>query len=158
MQANAADVLEEHRDNAPFAVAHRGSQMKRWLLVIAVLSTATQVHAEASASGMAFYRYCMAAADIVGGKPAPPSADATMQRLEQAGPCFAAVTALMELEPFFAPEFAMCPPPGAKVSHAQAHLVIAEFLKKHPEKLNENFHRLAALALALTWPCPAGAR
>jgi Rap1a immunity proteins len=107
---------------------------------------------------MMFYRYCMAAADIVGGERKPPTADSMREQLEQASPCFAAVTALMELEPLFAPEFAMCPLAGTKVSNAQVHLVIAEFLKKHPEKLHENFHRLAALALALTWPCPIGAR
>jgi hypothetical protein len=128
--------------------------MKRWLMVFALLGSAIQAHAETNASGMMFYRYCMAAADIVGGKPAPSTADAIKERLEEAAPCFAAVTALMELEPFFEPKFAMCPAAGTKVSYAQAHLVIAEFLKQHPEKLHENFHRLAALALALTWPCP----
>ena len=131
-------------------------QMKRWLVVIAALGSAIQVHAETNASGMMFYRSCMAAADIAVGNPPPPTADATMERLELAGPCFAAVTALMELEPLLTPESAMCPPAQTKVSNAQVHLVIAEFLKKHPEKLHENFHRLAALALALTWPCPLG--
>jgi Rap1a immunity proteins len=132
--------------------------MKRWLMVVALLGSAIQVHAENNASGMLFYRYCMAAADIVGGERKPPTADSMREQLEQASPCFAAVTALMELEPLFAPEFAMCPPAGTKVSNAQVHLIIAEFLKKHPEKLHENFHRLAALAVALTWPCPIGAR
>jgi hypothetical protein len=68
--------------------------------------------------------------------------------------CFGAVTALMNLEPFFKPEFAMCPPQGSRVSYSQMLLVIAAYLRSHPEKLHENFHLLAALALHLAWPCP----
>ena len=63
----------------------------------------------------------------------------------------------MNLEPFFKPEFAMCPPRDSKISHGQAILVIAAYLR-NPEKLHENFHFLAALALNLAWPCPEGGR
>jgi hypothetical protein len=99
--------------------------VKQWLTVVALLGGAIQTHAENNASGMMFYRYCMAAADIVGGERKPPTADSMREQLEQASPCFAAVAALMEFEPLFAPEFAMCPPAGTKVSNAQVHLVEA---------------------------------
>jgi Rap1a immunity proteins len=72
--------------------------------------------------------------------------------------CFGAITALMNLEPFFKPEFAMCPPQGSRISYSQMVSVIAAYLRNHPEKLHENFHLLVALALHLAWPCPEGGR
>jgi len=104
-------------------------------------------------SAMVYYPSCLAAADIVQGKhPAADSEDAAKQ-LKQAAICFGAVTAIMNLEPFFKPEFAMCPPADSKVSFAQMVLAITTHLKNHPEQLRNNFHQLAATALAASWPC-----
>jgi hypothetical protein len=95
----------------------------------------------------------LAAADIVQGKhPAADSEDAAKQ-LKQAAICFGAVTAIMNLEPFFKPEFGVCPPADSKVSLAQMVLVITTHLKNHPEQLQNNFHQLAVTALATAWPC-----
>ncbi len=90
----------------------------------------------------------------------PPSSDpqAATGQLEKSSMCFGAITALMNSESFFRPEFAMCPPQNSKISLAQMTLVIADYLKKHPEKLNGNFYALAAFALHQTWPCPEGGR
>jgi hypothetical protein len=123
--------------------------MKRTIgaAMFALLAGTPPAHAAlADASGNMFYQSCMAAASIIEGNP---PADA----LDKAGMCFGSVTAIINLEPFLKPEFAMCPPPGSKISYGQMVLVIAEYLKKHPERLHENFHMLAVLALNTAWPC-----
>jgi hypothetical protein len=104
-------------------------------------------HAEvADATGNMFYQSCMAAASIMEGN--PPS-----DAFDKAPMCFGAVTAIINLEPFIKPEFAMCPPAGSKISYGQMILVIADYLKKHPEQLHQNFHMLAVAALNTAWPC-----
>ena len=110
------------------------------------------------ASGTMFYASCMAAGDIMEDRLPRSGPEASADRFEKASMCFGAVTALMNLEPFFKPEFGMCPPPNTKISYYQMVLVVAANLKNHPEKLHENFHFLAALALHQAWPCPEGAR
>jgi hypothetical protein len=123
--------------------------------IIALLAVTLPARADSGdASGTMFYASCMAAADIVDGRPHEDADAATL--LEKSPMCFGAVTALMNLEPFFKPEFAMCPPKDSKISYAQMILVIAAYLRNHPEKLPENFHFLSALALHLAWPCPEG--
>jgi hypothetical protein len=123
--------------------------------VFALHTITPPAHAESGeASGTMFYASCMAAADIMEGRPPPSDQEAVASQLEKATMCFGAVTALMNLEPFFKPEFAMCPPQGSRVSYSQMLSVIAAYLRNHPEKLHENFHLLAALALHLAWPCP----
>jgi hypothetical protein len=128
--------------------------MKHWIVLIAVLVVGTHAHAQSNAnSGKVFYPSCLAASDIVQGKhPAADSEDAAKQ-LRQAAICFGAVTAIMNVEPFFKPEFAVCPPPDTKVSLAQMVLVVTAHLKNHPELLQDNFHQLAVTALAAAWPC-----
>jgi Rap1a immunity proteins len=119
-----------------------------------VLTVTPTAHAESGeANATMFYASCMAAADIVEGRPSPSDQDLAANPLVKATMCFGAVTALVNLEPFFKPEFGMCPPEGGRVSYAQAVLVIAAYLRNHPEKLHENFHSLAAVALHLAWPC-----
>jgi len=127
--------------------------MKYWLCLIAAGFVATQAHAQSDPfSGAVFYPSCMAAADIVQGKrPAADSEDAAKQ-LRQAAICFGALTTIMNVETFFKPEFAACPPPD-KVSLAQRVLVVTAHLKNHREALNDNFHRLAVAAFAAVWPC-----
>jgi hypothetical protein len=122
--------------------------------LIAAVVIGTQAHAQSDAnSGGVFYPSCLAAADIVQGKhPAADSDDATKQ-LRRAAICFGAVTAIMNVEPFFKSEFAVCPPADTKVSFAQMILVITAYLKNHPERLHDNFHQLAVTALAAAWPC-----
>lgn len=129
--------------------------MKQWIAIAAAMLIATHAYAQNDAtSGRVYFPSCLAAADIVQGKrPAADSEDAAKQ-LQKAAICFGAVTAIMKLEPFFKPEFAMCSPADNKVSFAQMVLVITDYLKKHPEQLQNNFHQLAATALAAAWPCP----
>ena len=131
-----------------------GDAMKQWIVIVAALLIETQAHAQSEAtSGRLYYPSCLAAADIVQGKhPAADSEDAAKQ-LKQAAICFGAVTAIMNLEPFFKPEFGVCPPADSKVSFAQMVLVITTHLKNHPEQLQNNFHQLAVTALATAWPC-----
>jgi Rap1a immunity proteins len=128
--------------------------MKLWIGIVAALLIETQAHAQTdTTSGRMYYPSCLAAADIVQGKhPAADSEDAAKQ-LKQAAICFGAVTAIMNLEPFFKPEFAMCPPADSKVSFNQMVLAITTHLKNHPEQLHNNFHQLAATVLATAWPC-----
>ena len=128
--------------------------MKLWLAIVAALLIATHAYAQSDATSARVYLpSCLAATDIVQGKrPAADSVDAAKQ-LHKAALCFGAVTAIMNLETFFKPEFAMCPPAGSKVSSAQMVLVVTDHLKKHPEQLQDNFHQLAATALAAAWPC-----
>jgi hypothetical protein len=114
--------------------------------VFALLTTAPAHAADADASGTMFYQSCMAAASIMEGN--PPS-----DALDKAPMCFGAVTAIINLEPFLKPEFAMCPPEGSKISYAQMILVIADYLRRHPEQLDKNFHTLALVALHSAWPC-----
>ena len=85
--------------------------MKQWIAIVAALLIETQAHAQSDAnSGRVYLPSCLAAAEIVQGKhPATDSEDAAKQ-LKQAAICFGAVTAIMNLEPFFKPEFAVCPP------------------------------------------------
>jgi hypothetical protein len=128
--------------------------MKQWIAIVAALLIETQAHAQSDAnSGRVYLPSCLAAAEIVQGKhPAADSEDAAKQ-LKQAAICFGAVTAIMNLEPFFKPEFAVCPPADSKVSFPQMVLAITTHLKNHPDQLHNNFHQLAAVALATTWPC-----
>jgi Rap1a immunity proteins len=133
--------------------------IRHWIGVIAAVVFATHAQTRAHAqsepnSGTVFYPSCLAAADIAQGKhPAADSEDATKQ-LRQAAICFGAVTAIMNVEAFFKPEFAVCPPEGGKVSVNQMVLVVTAHLKNHPERLRDNFHQLAVTALAAAWPCP----
>jgi len=130
--------------------------MKYWIGPIAAVVIGTQAHAQSDpTSASVYFPSCMAAADIVQGKrPAADSSDAAKQ-LRQAATCFGAVTAIMNVAPFFKPEFAACPPANPKITVAQMVLVVTAYLKKHPEQLHDNFHRLAVTALAAAWPCSA---
>ena len=87
-----------------------------------------------------FYQSCMAAADIMEGR------HLSDEQFEKTPMCFAAVTAVVDLEPSLKPEYAMCPPKGEKISYQQMILVVASYLKNHPEQLNHNFHMLAVSA------------
>lgn len=129
--------------------------MKQWIGIVAALLIETQAHAQTdTTSARVYYPSCLAAADIVQGKrPAADSENAAKQ-LRQAAICFGAVTAIMNLEPFFKPEFAMCPPADTKVTSAQIVLAITTHLKNHPDQFPNNFHQLAATVLATSWPCP----
>jgi len=129
--------------------------MKRLIAIIAALLIQIPAQSQIDASsGKVYFPSCLAAADIVQGKrPAADSDDAAKQ-LRKAAICNGAVMAIMNLEPFFKPEFAVCPPAGTKVSFDQMVLVITAHLKNHPEQLQHNFHQLAATALANAWPCP----
>jgi len=126
--------------------------IKYWFGAIAAAVAGTQACAQSDAnSGQTFYPSCLAAADIIQGKhPAADSPDAAKQ-LNQAALCFGALTAIMNVEQYFRPDYAMCPPDGTKV--AQMVPVVTAFLKNHPERLRENFHQLAVTALADAWPC-----
>src|ERR1035441_2468705 len=105
--------------------------MKQWIAIVAARLIETQAHAQSDAnSGRVYLPSCLAAAEIVQGKhPAADSEDAAKQ-LKQAAICFGAVTAIMNLEPFFKPEFAVCPPADSKVSFPQMVLAITTHLKK----------------------------
>ena len=50
-------------------------------------------------------------------------------------------------------DYAACPPAGSKVTSNQVVLIVAEYLKSHPDQLSNNFHQLAVGALAAAWPC-----
>jgi Rap1a immunity proteins len=129
--------------------------MKYFLAVASAAFFATQANAQNDPnSATVYYPSCLAAADIVQGKrPAADSEDAAKQ-LKQAAICFGAVTAIMNLEPFFKPEYSACPPADKKISVAQVVLAITAHLKNHPEQMANNFHQVAATALAASWPCP----
>jgi hypothetical protein len=128
-------------------------------MFFSLLTVISLAHADSGdASGTMFYASCMAAADSMEGRPLPPDPEVAASQLDKSVMCLGAITALMNLEPFFKPEFGMCPPKDTKISYYQMVLVIAAFLKNHPEKLHENFHFLGALALHQAWPCPEGGR
>jgi Ssp1 endopeptidase immunity protein Rap1a len=129
--------------------------IKHCIAVLAVIVVAGQAHAQTDPhSGTVFYPSCMAAADIVQGKrPAADSEDASKQ-LRQSAICFGAITAIMNVQQYFKPEFAVCPPKDTKVSVNQMVLAVTAYLKNHPERLHENFHQLAVTSLAAAWPCP----
>lgn len=132
--------------------------MTRWIMIVAALAVGMPAYATSNgASGTSFYASCMAAAEIVGGQVKPPKPGSGIGQLEQATMCFGSVTAIANLEAFFQPQFAMCPPQGSTISYAQMILVVAAYLRNHPEQLHQNFHGLAAVALATAWPCPSGA-
>jgi hypothetical protein len=128
--------------------------MKLWIGIVAALLIETQAHAQTdTTSAKMYYPSCLVAADIVQGKHPAADSEETAKQLKQAAICFGAVTAIMNLEPFFKPEFAVCPPADSKVSFPQMVLAITTHLKNHPDQLHNNFHQLAAVALATTWPC-----
>jgi len=126
--------------------------MKKAFVVVALLLVAPPVFAQSDPHRAAVYMpSCAAAADIAQGRrPAADSPDAAKQ-LNQAALCFNALMAVQNLAPLLKPELAMCPPADAKP--AQTIQTIIAYLKKHPEKLNDNFHRVAVSALAEAWPC-----
>jgi hypothetical protein len=130
--------------------------MKHWIAIAAVLLIETQARAQSDATTSArmYFPSCLAAADIVQGKHPAADSDEAAKQLQKAAICFGAVTAISNLEPFFKPEFAVCPTADNKVSSNQMVLVITAHLKNHPEQLQNNFHQLAATALATAWPCP----
>jgi hypothetical protein len=128
--------------------------MKYFFASASALFFATQAVAQNDPnSAKVYYPSCVAAADIVQGKrPTADSEDAAKQ-LKQAAICFGAVTAIMNLEPFFKPEYSACPPADKKISVAHVVLAVTAHLKSHPEQMTNNFHQLAATALATSWPC-----
>ena len=132
-----------------------GAAMKYWLTPAAALFLATQAQAQTAMPRVAtYFPSCLAAADIAQGKrPAADSEEASRQ-LRTAAICFGAVTAIMNLEPYFKPEFAICPPTNTQISQAQIVLTIVNHFKAHPEKLQDNFFQAAVAALAAAWPCP----
>jgi hypothetical protein len=117
-------------------------------VALAILALAAPAHADLEATGNMYYENCIAAAIIEG--------RASEKDYDKAPMCFGAITAVISLEPFLRPEYAMCPPPRNKISYGQIVLVVATYLKNHPERLDENFHVLAALALNKAWPCTKG--
>src|SRR5271169_2876385 len=131
-----------------------GGRMQRWIVIVAALLIGTPAHAQSdAASGTVFLPSCLAAVDIVQGKrPAADSVEAAAQ-LRKAAICFGAVTAIMNLEPLFKADYAACPPAGSKVTSAQVVVIVTDYLKSHPEQLQNNFHQLAVGALAAAWPC-----
>src|SRR5450830_403426 len=99
--------------------------MKQWIAIVAALMIETLAYAQTDAnSGMVYYPSCLAAAEIVQGKHPAADSDEMAKQLKRAAICFGAVTAIMNLEPFFKPEFAMCPPSDSKVSFNQMVLAI----------------------------------
>jgi hypothetical protein len=129
--------------------------MKPWTAIVTALLVATQAHAQSDASSVMVYApSCQAAADVVQGRrPAADSVEAAAQ-LRKAALCFGAMTAIMNLEAIFKPEFAACPPKDKPVSVNQLVLIVVAYLKSHPEQQRDNFHQAAVKALATTWPCP----
>ena len=88
--------------------------MKLWLVIAASLLIATSAQAQSDSSGKVFLPSCLAAADIARGKHPAADSDQMAKQLRMAALCFGAVTAIMNLEPFFKAEFAACPPAGSK--------------------------------------------
>jgi Rap1a immunity proteins len=127
--------------------------MKIWLGPIAAVLIATSAQAQSDPySGAVFLPSCLAAADIVQGKrPAADSEDMAKQ-MRQAAICFGGLAAIKNVEAFFTPEFAACPPPDNS-SMTQRVLIVTAYLKSHREALGENFHKLAVAAYAAAWPC-----
>src|SRR5215472_5575957 len=103
---------------------------------IAAVAFATAPAYADRSDAMMYYQSCMAAADIIESR--HPSVD----QLDKAPMCFGAITAIMNLEPLLRPEFGMCPPKEAQISFGQIVLVVADYLKKHPDQLDKNFHLL----------------
>ena len=128
--------------------------MKLWLVIAATLLIATSARAQSDTSSVMVYApSCQTAADVVQGKrPAADSVEASTQ-LRKAALCFGAMTAIMNLEAIFKPEFAACPPKDKPVSVNQMVLIVVAYLKAHPEQLRDNFHQTAVKALATAWPC-----
>jgi hypothetical protein len=129
--------------------------MQFWLAVGTALLIGTHAYAQGDASSVMVYApSCQAAADVVQGKrPAADSLEAAAQ-LRKAALCFGAMTAIMNLEAIFKPEFAACPPKDKPVSVNQMVLIVVAYLKSHPEQARDNFHQAAVKALATAWPCP----
>ena len=128
--------------------------LKFFLGSIATILMGSQLAAQSDPnSASVFYPSCLAAADLVQGKhPAADSEDAAKQ-LRQAAICNGALTTIMNVEPYFKSEHAICAPDGTTISFAQIVLVVTTYLKNHPERLRENFHQLAVATLAAAWPC-----
>src|SRR5262249_48344273 len=109
--------------------------MKQWIVIVVVFYIGKKLEAKSDApSGPVFFPSCMAGADFVKSKrPAADSEDAAKQ-LRLASGCFAAVTAIMKLEPLFKPEFAVCPPADisteSKVTLNNMILVITAYIRK----------------------------
>lgn len=117
-------------------------------MILLLIVTAPARAAPAEATGNMFYQSCMVAADLMEGH-SPPNDE----QLDKAPMCFGAITAVINLEPFLKPEYAMCPPKGNNITYGQIVLVIASYLRNHPEALDKNFHMLALIALNTAWPC-----
>ncbi len=129
--------------------------MKLRIALVAALLIATQAHAQNDPnSALVYYPSCLAAADIVQGKHPAADSEEAAKLLKKAAICFGAITAIRNLEPFFKAEYAVCPPKDKEVSFAQMVLAVTAHLKNHPEQRRDNFHQVAATALAAAWPCP----
>jgi hypothetical protein len=124
------------------------------IAIAAHMLIATHASAQIDANSAAvYYPSCLAAAELAQGKrPAADSEDAAKQ-LRQAAICNGALTAIMNVEAYFKPEYAMCGPDGSKIAFPQVVLTVTAYLKGHPERLQENFHQVAVAALAQAWPC-----
>ena len=122
------------------------TRLSALIVALGALSIAAPARADLDANGNKYYENCIAAAAIIEGR-------ASEKDYDKAPMCFGAITAVISLEPFLRPEYAMCPPQGNKISYGQIVLVVATYLKNHPELLDQNFHMFAALALNTAWPC-----
>lgn len=69
------------------------------------------------------------------------------------GACFGRITALDDLQPFLDEPIRYCAP--KEVTIGQMIRVVVRHLETHPDRLHENFTRMAMLALKITWPCPS---
>ena len=78
-------------------------------VMLALLAITAPAHSEwtggGNTTGTMFYASCMAAANIMEGRPPPSDSDIAVNALNNAAMCLGAVTAITNLEAFLKPEF-----------------------------------------------------
>jgi hypothetical protein len=83
--------------------------------------------------------------------PPPTGRDASLIDVGERFRCHGIVDALFYVGPILPPEYRWCPPSG--VNKEQLVRMIVAYIERQPQRMHENFKRLALEALRDAWPC-----
>lgn len=128
----------------------RAEVNRLWWLPAALVAWCLSIgSARADKTALSFIPGCLAVVDIAQHEDDGYFEKAGAPAVER---CVNAVSDLLSLNAFLAPEYKACPPKGTTVGTAT--IVIMKFLNDHLEKEgSSDFVQVGAAAIARAWPC-----
>jgi hypothetical protein len=121
-------------------------------MLLVFLTNASTVAQDAADSANAVLRSCKR---YVESPPLPTDRDASLIDVSQQHLCAGMVDALFYVSPMLPPQYRLCPPGGVGVTVTKEQLVrvVVAYIERQPQRMHENFKRLALEALRDAWPC-----